>query len=147
MTRPSPARRLDRILAGDPLLADYQARWRRETALTACVRASLPRPLAALVQAGTPAADHLDLVCPSGTVASAVRMRLAVLTAALAREGWEFREVRVRVQPGGHGAPSPKPVSLQWDKSSSAALAPLEAALAPGPLRDAVARLRRRLAR
>ena len=100
----------------------------------------LPRPLAAHVAALLPAPDRLDLVATTGTIAAALRQRLPAVTLALGREGLEFREVRVRVQPGVVPARPPKPLPRQWDSAQKPALAGLEQALPPGPLKAALAR-------
>ena len=107
----------------------------------------LPRPLADSVSALLPAPDRLDLVAPTGTVAAALRQRLPTVRAALAREGMEFREVRVRVQPVPTREPPAKPVVRQRDSAQLPALERLAADLPPGPLRAAVKNWLRRSGR
>ena len=140
-------RSLGRILDDDPQLIGWNRRRREEAAVTKAIGAVLPRPLAAHVAALLPAPDRLDLSVPTGTVAAALRQRLPAVVAALAREGMDFREVRVRVQPVLAPEPERKTVPRQRDSSYYPALERLEADLEPGELRQAVRRVLRRAGR
>jgi hypothetical protein len=133
-------RPLARVLADDPQVAAWNRRRRDEAAAMKAIGAALPRPLAAHVAALLPAPDRLDLACTTGTVAAALRQRLPAVRLALGREGLEFRDIRVRVQPGVGAEPERKPVPRQWDSAQKPALAGLERALPPGPLKAALAR-------
>jgi hypothetical protein len=140
-------RSLARILDDDPLLVAWNRRRREEAAVMKAIAVVLPRPLAAHVAALLPAPDRLDLVAPTGTVAAALRQRLPAVQAALAREGMDFREVRVRVQPVLAPEPERKSVPRQRDSAYIPALERLEANLPPGELRQAVRRVLRRAGR
>jgi hypothetical protein len=140
-------RSLARILDDDPLLVAWNRRRREEAAVMKAIAVVLPRPLAAHVAALLPAPDRLDLVAPTGTVAAALRQRLPAVQAALAREGMDFREVRVRVQPVLAPEPKRKIVPRQRDSAYIPALERLEASLGPGELRQAVRRVLRRAGR
>ena len=131
-------RPLARVLADDPLVVAWIRRRRDEAAVAKAIGGVLPRPLAAHVAALLPAPDRLDLVAPTGTVATALRQRLPAVRAALAREGMDFREVRVRVQPGLVPEPKPKTLPRQRDSAQLPALERLAADLPAGPLRSAV---------
>jgi len=148
---PNPAlasgRPLARILADDPQVVAWIRRRREEAAVAKALGGVLPRPLAAHVAALLPAPDRLDLVAPTGTVAAALRQRLPAVRAALAREGMEFREVRVRVQPVNAPELQRKIVTRQRDSAQIPALERLAADLPPGPLRAAVAGWLRRSGR
>jgi hypothetical protein len=133
-------RPLTRVLADDPQVAAWNRRRQDEAAVQKVIGTALPRPLAAHVAALLPAPDQLDLVATTGTIAAALRQRLPAVALALGREGLEFREIRVRVQPGVAPAQPPKPLPRQWDSSQKPALAGLEQALPPGPLKAALAR-------
>lgn len=140
-------RSLARILDDDPLLVAWNRRRREEAAVMKAIAVVLPRPLAAHVAALLPAPDRLDLVAPTGTVAAALRQRLPAVQAALAREGMDFREVRVRVQPVIAPEPERKILPRQRDSAYIPALERLEASLPPGELRQAVRRVLRRAGR
>ena len=140
-------RSLARILDDDPLLVAWNRRRREEAAVMKAIAVVLPRPLAAHVAALLPAPDRLDLVAPTGTVAAALRQRLPAVQAALAREGMDFREVRVRVQPVLAPEPIRKSLPRQRDSAYLPALERLEANLPPGELRQAVRRVLRRAGR
>ena len=140
-------RSLARILDDDPLLVAWNRRRREEAAVMKAIAVVLPRPLAAHVAALLPAPDRLDLVAPTGTVAAALRQRLPAVQAALAREGMDFREVRVRVQPVLAPEPERKVLPRQRDNAYLPALERLEANLPPGELREAVRRVLRRAGR
>ena len=111
---PASGRSLARILDDDPQVAAWNQRRLDEAAVAKAIATVLPRPLAAHVAALLPAPDRLDLVVRTGAVAAALRQRLPAVRAALGREGMDFREVRVRVQPG--------PTAEIFDKSRSASM-------------------------
>ena len=115
-------RPLARVLADDPQVAAWDRRRRDEAAVAKAIGTVLPRPLAAHVAALLPAPDRLDLVAPTGTVAAALRQRLPAVQAALAREGMDFREVRVRVQPVLAPEPERKILPRQRDSAYLPAL-------------------------
>ncbi len=144
---PASGRPLARVLADDPQVVAWIRRRREEAAVTKAIGAVLPRPLAAHVAALLPAPDHLDLVAPTGAVAAALRQRLPAVRAALAREGMDFREVRVRVQPVLAPEPERKSVPRQRDSAQLPALENLAADLPEGPLKHAVRRWLRRAGR
>ena len=144
MTRkPTSPLPLARVLADDPQLAEWDARRRHESRLTQVLERLLPRPFAGRIWVSAATGDLLELATPTGAVAAVVRQRAPDLVAALAREGWEFTGIRVRVQPRGEPAALEKPVPRQWDSNASAAISRLEAILADGPLKASLARLRR----
>ena len=144
---PTPGTPLARVLADDPLLAAWDRRRRQEARVTQAVQRALPRPLAAHVAAQLPAPDRLDLVVATGTLAAALRLRLPAVRSALEREGLEFRDFRVRVQPGVVPEPAKKSVPRQWDRRQKPALDELAATLPDGPLKAAVAGWLRRSGR
>jgi hypothetical protein len=133
-----PAQPLARVLADDPLLAAWDRRRRDEAKVTKAVRGSLPHPMAPHVTAWLAEPGRLDLVATTGAVAAALRQRLPIVGSALEREGWNFRELRVRVQPVSAQGESTKPVPRQWDSTHFPALAGLAAGLPDGPLKIAV---------
>jgi hypothetical protein len=96
------------------------------------------------VRVSSTAAGCLELAASSGAIAAAVRQRTPELLAALRREGWDFTEVRVRVQVRGLPASPVKAAANHRDASGATALFDLSGKLADGPLRAAIARWSRR---
>lgn len=141
------ARPIARVLADDPLVGAWARRRLDETRVTKSVRAGLPPPLAVHVAAWLPSPFRLELTAPTGTVAAALRMRLPAVRAILEREGWDFRDIRVRVQPSAPAPGQSNIIVRQWDRTQEPALRQLEASLPEGPLRAAVSGWLRRSGR
>ena len=141
MPRPKP---LAKVLAADATLAAWSERQRLEARLTAAVRTHLPRPVGAQLRALAADARCLELTTGSGAVAATVRQRLPDLLAALRREGWDFTEIRVRVQVRGAAAAPVQSTGNQRDATGVAPLFDLAARLPDGPLRRSLARWSRR---
>lgn len=135
---------LQRIVATDATLATWDARRRREAALTATVRHHLPRALAARIRVADSQGPELVLAAEAGAIAAITRQRTPDLIVALQREGYEFTGIRVRVQVRTDPVPAAKTVSKQVDRASLRPLAALARDLPPGPLKAALARLLRR---
>ena len=129
-----------RILAADAQLASWNARREREAALLAVVRRTLPRPVAERVTVASADGSTLELATPTGAIASVVRQKGPDIVAALARAGWQFSGIRLRVQPRQPPPAPPKPLPRQWDRASLKPLVALEATLPAGPLKAAVRR-------
>ena len=135
---------LQRILAADPALAAWDARRRREAALTAIVRRHLPRPLAERIRVAEDRGPELNLVADAGAIAAVARQRAPDLLAELQREGCEFTSIRVRVQVATATRKIQKPVPKQIDRAALRPLATLAQELPAGPLKAALARFLRR---
>ena len=135
---------LQRILAADPALAAWDARRRREVALTAIVRRHLPRPLAERIRVADERGPELNLIADAGAIAAVARQRAPDLLAELKREGCEFTSIRVRVQVAAGPARTEKPLVKQIDRSALRPLAALARDLPSGPLKTALARFLRR---
>jgi hypothetical protein len=142
MTR--SAQSFKRILDADATLADWEARRRREEALTEIVRRQLPRPLAMRLHVIDARSDLLELAADAGAVAGILRQRSAELLRTLNRQGWEFTGIRVRVQVRFDPVPARKLLANPLDKSSLRPLSALARTLPQGPLRDALERFLRR---
>lgn len=134
---------LARVFETDPRIAAWTTRLKSEVALTTIVRRQLPRALAERVRVTGAREGLLELAVAAGAVAATVRQRSPDLAAALRREGWDFTEIRIRVQVRGEPAPERKIVARQMD-SEAASLFGLAATLRPGPLRSALDRWSRR---
>ena len=135
---------LQRILAADPVLAAWDARRRRESALTAILRRHLPRPLAERIRVADDRGPELNLIADAGAIAAVTRQRAPDLLAELRREGHEFTSIRVRVQVATASPKADKTFIKQMDKSAMRPLAGLARSLPAGPLKTALARFLRR---
>jgi hypothetical protein len=135
---------LQRILAADPALAAWDARRRREAALTAIVRRHLPRPLAERLRVAEDGGPELCLVADAGAIAAVARQRAPDLLEELRREGCEFTSIRVRVQVANVPRKLEKPIAKHIDRTALRPLATLAHDLPAGPLKVALARFLRR---
>jgi hypothetical protein len=132
------------ILETDAHFAEWTARHRQENALTLLLRKHLPRPIAERVRV-TDARDRvLEISASAGAIAAALRQRAPDLRLALARDGWDFTDVRVRVQVAGITVREKKPAIRQWDSKSASPVFELADQLRDGPLKAALTRWSRR---
>ena len=144
MPKLPPLSPIARIFERDPQIASWSARLKQEAALTAAIRQQLPRPLAERVRVAGAQEPVLELAVGAGAVAAVVRQRAPSMTMALQREGWNFTEIRVRVQVTNFARNREKIVSRQLDVKAIAILGDLEAGLSDGPLKISLARWTRR---
>jgi hypothetical protein len=108
------------------------------------VRQCLPRAFADRVRAAETSTTTLVLAVSAGAISAVVRQRSPDLLASLRQGGWDFTELRVRVQVGV-GPPEPtKSNKIQRDRVDTLAMGRLAHALPPGPLRTSIERLMRR---
>lgn len=132
------------MLDSDARFAEWTARHREELALTRQVRKHLPRPIAERVRVTDARDGALELAASTGAIAATLRQRAPDLRAALAREGRDFTDVRVRVQVGGSEIAGQKAAKRQWDSRTASPLFDLADRLPGGPLKDALRRWSRR---
>jgi hypothetical protein len=144
MPKLPPLSPIARVFERDPQIAAWSARLKQEAALTAAIRRQLPRPLAERVRVSGAQEPVLELAVGAGAVAAVVRQRAPSMTLALQREGWNFTEIRVRVQVTNIAQDREKIVLRQLDAKAAATLGDLEAGLSDGPLKISVARWARR---
>jgi len=142
---PRTPQSLQRILEADPALRSWTARHRHEEALTGVLRRHLPRPLAERVRVVDAQGPELVVAAEAGAIAAVVRQRSPDLVVALAREGFEFSGIRLRVQVGAGVEPFQKRPTKQVDRDSLRPLARLARELPAGELRAALARFLRRV--
>lgn len=145
MPKPPPFSPIARIFERDPQTASWTARFTQEAALTAVVRRQLPRALAERVRVAGVRDGVLELAVAAGAVATVVRQRTPDMTMALRREGWDFTEIRLRVQARPAERESSKTVSRQVDRVAAAALFDLPDRLTDGPLKTSLLRWKRRV--
>ena len=134
-------RRLHQVLKGEPTLDDLLQRHRREAALQDRVHRALPPALAKYVAVIDARSAELELGAASGAAAAMLRQHAPELRSALAREGWEFTGIRVRVQARLARELVPKSPKKQLDNASAAMLLALAAELGESPLAQALRRL------
>ncbi len=144
MPKPIAVRSIARVLESDARIRAWSDRHRHEAALTQLLARQLPRPIADRVHVTDMRDGVLELAASAGAIAAALRQRAPDLRAALARNGWDFTEIRVRVQVEGRPRPAQKIEKRQWDSASAAPLFDLAATLPEGPLKAALARWSRR---
>jgi len=135
---------LARILESDSQLSAWTARHREEVALTQALRRHLPRPIADRMRVADARNGVLEIAATAGAIAATLRHRAPGLRVLLARDGWDFTEIRVRVQVAAGPGAEQKTLKRQWDSSSAAPLFNLAPTLPAGPLRDALTRWSRR---
>jgi hypothetical protein len=141
LPRPLP---LAQVLERDATLADWSRRHRLEARLTVAIRALLPRAVGPQVRVSATAGQCLELAAGAGAIAAVVRQWAPDLLAALRREGWDFTELRVRVQVNRMAEQPVKSTGNQRDASGARALFDLGDRLPEGPLRRSLARWSRR---
>jgi hypothetical protein len=132
------------VLARDTALANWSERARFEARLTALLRAHLPRAVGPHVRVAGTEANCLELAAGAGAIAATLRQRGPDLLAALRREGWDFTEIRVRVQVRGTAGTTLKKAVNQRDASGARPLFDLAERLEDGPLRRSLSRWARR---
>jgi hypothetical protein len=140
-------RRLHQILNGESTLDDLLQRHRREAMLLDRIHQTLPPALAKHVAVVDARSAELELGAASGAAAALLRQHAPELRSALAREGWEFTGIRVRVQARLARESAPKSPKKQLDNASAATLLALAAELGESPLAQALRRLARSRAR
>jgi hypothetical protein len=145
MPKSPPFSPIATVFEREPQIASWTARMRQEARLTALVRRIVPRALAGRVRVALARDGVLELAVPAGAAATVIRQRTPVMTMALRREGWDFTEIRIRVQVGAAERAPVKRPSRQLDTQDAAALWPLADTLADGPLRQSLRRFRRRV--
>lgn len=135
---------LSRVLAADTQIAAWHQRAEREARVTDAVRRCLPRAFADRVRAAETSTTTLVLTVCAGAISAVVRQRSPDVLASLRREGWDFTELRLRVQVGVGPQETDKPNKIQRDRVDTIALGRLARTLPAGPLRASVERLMRR---
>lgn len=112
--------------------------------MTRLVRKHLPRPIAERVHVTDAHDGVLELAATAGAIAATLRQRAPDLRAALARDGCDFTDIRVRVQVATRRESDQKSVRRQWDSASATPLFELAGRLPDGPLKAALTRWSRR---
>jgi len=117
----------------------------QEAALTAVIRRVVPRPLAERVRVADARGGVLELAVAAGAAATVIRQRTPDMTMALRREGWDFTEIRIRVQVRAAERSAEKSFYNQVDVSKLHPLFRLADTLGDSPLKQSLERWRRRV--
>src|SRR4051794_8921713 len=131
-------RSLARVLESEAQFADWTARRRQEVALTQLLSKHLPRPIAERVRVTDCRDGVLELAANAGAIAATLRQRAPELRLALARDGVDFHEIRVRVQVAAIVGARDKRAPHQWDSRHATPLFELAERLLDGPLKAAL---------
>jgi hypothetical protein len=129
------------VLAAEALLAGFLDRRRRELTLLNQIRKNLPPALAAQTGIADASETELTLAAASGAVAALLRHRAPELLQTLAREGWKFTGIRIRVQARQNRPDRSKVHAKQIDHKSAAALRSTAQRVADARLAAALRRL------
>jgi len=134
-------RPLRHILSAETALVGFLDRRRNEQAILQNVRRNLPPALAAQVGIAAAEPPELALLASSGAAGALLRQRVPDLVEKLARAGWQFTGIRVRVQPRLPPRSPQKHVVKQLDGLSAATLRAHAERLADPELAAALRRL------
>jgi hypothetical protein len=134
-------RSLRDILTAETALAVPLERRRRDLAVLDHLQKALPPALAPHISVADAACPELVLSVPTGAAATLVRHRAPELLEALARRGWKFTGIRVRVQARSGGAERSKVYAKQMGGSGAAALRRGAEGIADPELANALRRL------
>lgn len=129
------------IFAAEAALAELIDRRRQELALLLVLRRLLPPALASQVGVADATRPELLLATVSGAAATLVRHRAPEVLEGLAREGWKFTGIRVRVQAGSSSGRISKVYAKQMDRRGAAALREGADGIADTALASALRRL------
>jgi hypothetical protein len=134
-------RPLRHILAAESPLAGFLDRRRNEQAILHHIRRNLPPALASQVGIAAAEPPELALLAGSGAAGALLRQRVPDLVEKLAREGWQFTGIQVRVQARPRSEPAQKIFPKQLDNASATTLRARAGELADPALAAALRRL------
>ena len=115
-------RALRDVLSTETALASSLERRRRELAVLDQLQKALPPALVPRVSVADATRPELMLSVPTGAAATLIRHRAPELLETLARRGWKFTGIRVRVQARPSQTDTSKVYAKQMDADSASAL-------------------------
>ena len=115
-------RTLRDVLSAETALAASLDRRRRELAVLDHLQKALPPALAPQIRVADATRPELVLSVPTGAAATLVRHRAPELLETLARRGWKFTGIRVRVQARSSRAETSKVYAKQMDAQAVSVL-------------------------
>lgn len=142
--RLGPVRTLRDVLSAETVLAASLDRRRRELAVLDQLQKTLPPALVPQVSVADASRPELTLSVPTGAAATLVRHRAPELLETLARRGWKFTGIRVRVQARSDRADTSKVYAKQMEPEAASALLRGAEKIADPNLAAALRRLARR---
>jgi hypothetical protein len=140
-------RRLSDLIRAEAALASALERRSRELAVAALLRRLLPPTLGSQTNVGDASSPELLLLAASGAAAALLRHHGPKMLEGLAREGWKFTGIRIRVQARPAGVDRSKVYAKQMDRLAAATLRQGAAGIADPALAAALARLAARAGR
>lgn len=139
-------RSLRDVLSGEATLSDALERRRRELTVLDHLQKALPPALVPRVSVADATRPELVLSVPTGAAATLVRHRAPELLETLARRGWKFTGIRIRVQARSARDDRSKLYAKQMDARAASALRRGAEAIADHNLAAALRRLADRAA-
>jgi hypothetical protein len=134
------------VLSGETALSAMLDRRRRELALLDHLQKALPPALAPRISVADATHPELTLSVPTGAAATLLRHRAPELLQTLARGGWKFTGIRVRVQARSARGDRSKLYAKQIDAKAASALRRGAETIADPALAAALRRLAERSA-
>jgi hypothetical protein len=134
-------RSLRDVLSAEAALAGMLDRRRRELAVLDHLQKALPPALVPRISVADATRPELVLSVPTGAAATLVRHRAPELLETLARRGWKFTGIRVRVQARSAGGNRSKVYAKQMDARAAAVIRQGAEAIADPELATALRRL------
>jgi hypothetical protein len=134
-------RSLRDVLFGESALAGILDRRRRELAVLDHLQKALPPALAPRISVADAAHPELVLSVSTGAAATLLRHRAPELLDTLARRGWKFTGIRVRVQARSSRGETSKVYAKQMDLQTAAVIRQGAEAIADPELAAALHRL------
>ena len=122
LDRLGPVRTLRDVLSAETALAASLDRRRRELMVLDHLQKALPPALVPRISIADATRPELVLSVPTGATATLVRHRAPELLETLARRGWKFTGIRVRVQARSSRADTSKVYAKQMDAEAASAL-------------------------
>jgi hypothetical protein len=129
------------VISAQAALAGLLDRRRRDVALLSRLQELLPPALASQLSAADASRAELVVSAASGAAAALLRQRAPEVLETLAREGWKFTGMRLRVQARPSGAQRSKVYAKQMDEAAAVALRSGAGRIADPVLASAVRRL------
>jgi hypothetical protein len=133
------------IIESDDQLRAWALRREREAILMRLLAKRLPRALAERTRVADARGSILVLAVGAGAIGGALRQRVPDLLAELARSGWQFTEIRIRIQVAQNPSSRPEATRHLPDHTNAARLFDLASTLPDGPLKASIARWARRV--
>jgi hypothetical protein len=134
-------RRLADVIRAEAALAACVERRRRELEVATALQKLLPSALGSQTSVADASRSELLLSAGTGAAATLLRHRAPEMLEGLAREGWKFTGIRIRVQVRSAATDRSKVYAKQMDRAAAAALRAGAAKIGDPALAAALGRL------